>query len=116
MTQEPAGGGLPGSVVLGISVVDDQIASVVRDADGHILASNLVDLPDPSAPAVETAIVELVESVPVVVDQIGVSVSREDVRKHLAQVFASDGIRPKDSLLLCGQAVEKGRDPQLLLR
>lgn len=90
MTQEPAGGGLPGSVVLGISVVDDQIASVVRDADGHILASNLVDLPDPSAPAVETAIVELVESVPVVVDQIGVSVSREDVRKHLAQVFASE--------------------------
>ncbi|WP_168701647.1 hypothetical protein [Gordonia paraffinivorans] len=90
MTQDPASGGLPGSVVLGISVVDDQIASVVRDADGHILASNLVDLPDSSAPAVEAAIVELVESVPVVVDQIGVSVSREDVRKHLAQVFGSD--------------------------
>ncbi|MBA5847496.1 hypothetical protein [Gordonia amicalis] len=90
MTQDPAGGGLPGSVVLGISVVDDQIASVVRDADGHILASNLVDLPDSSAPAVEAAIIELVDSVPVVVDQIGVSASREDVRKHLAQAFASD--------------------------
>ncbi len=90
MTQDPASGGLPGSVVLGISIVDDQIASVVRDADGHILASNLVDLPDYSAPAVEAAIVELVESVPVVVDQIGVSVSREDVRKHLSQVFTSD--------------------------
>ncbi|MHC3004689.1 hypothetical protein [Gordonia sp. GN26] len=89
MTQDPASGGLPGSVVLGISVVDDQIASVVRDADGHILASNLVDLPDSSAPAVEAAIVELVESVPVVVDQIGVSVSREGVRKHLVQVFAA---------------------------
>jgi hypothetical protein len=71
--------------------VDDQIASVVRDADGHILASNLVDLPDPSAPAVEAAIIELVDSVPVVVDQIGVSVSREDVRKHLAQAFGSSG-------------------------
>ncbi|WP_232717801.1 hypothetical protein [Gordonia metallireducens] len=91
MTQDPASGGLPGSVVLGISVVDDQIASVVRDADGHILASNLVDLPDPSASAVEAAIVELVDSVPVVVDQIGISVSREDVRKHLAQAFGSSG-------------------------
>ncbi|GAC02807.1 hypothetical protein GONAM_61_00440 [Gordonia namibiensis NBRC 108229] len=91
MTQDPASGGLPGSVVLGISVVDDQIASVVRDADGHILASNLVDLPDPSAPAVEAAIVELVDSVPVVVDLIGVSVSREDVRKHLSQAFGSSG-------------------------
>ncbi|ETA04987.1 hypothetical protein QEN41_13940 [Gordonia alkanivorans] len=91
MTQDPASGGLPGSVVLGISVVDDQIASVVRDADGHILASNLVDLPDPSAPAVQAAIVELVDSVPVVVDLIGVSVSREDVRKHLAQFFGSGG-------------------------
>ncbi len=88
MTQGPASGGPSASVVLGISVVDDQIASVVRDADGNILASNLVDLPDPSAQGAEAAIVELVESVPVVVDRIGVSVSREDVRRHLAQAFA----------------------------
>ncbi|MEO9329740.1 hypothetical protein [Gordonia aurantiaca] len=88
MTQGPEGGGLPGSVVLGISVVDDQIASVVRDADGHVLASNLVDLPDSTAPGAEAAIVELVESVPVVVDRIGVSVSREEVRTHLARAFA----------------------------
>ncbi|VFA88464.1 Uncharacterised protein [Gordonia paraffinivorans] len=88
MTQGPEGGGLPGSVVLGISVVDDQIASVVRDADGHVLASNLVDLPDSTAQGAEAAIVELVESVPVVVDRIGVSVSREEVRAHLARAFA----------------------------
>ncbi|OUC79970.1 hypothetical protein [Gordonia lacunae] len=88
MSEVPGNGPMPGFVVLGISVVDDQISSVVRDADGHILASNLVDLPDASAAGAEAAIVELVDSVPVEVDRIGISASRADVRDHLARVFA----------------------------
>lgn len=89
MSEVPGNGPMPGFVVLGISVVDDQISSVVRDADGHILASNLVDLPDASAAGAEAAIVELVDSVPVEVDRIGISASRADVRDHLARVFAA---------------------------
>lgn len=88
MSEVPANGPMPGFVVLGISVVDDQISSVVRDADGHVLASNLVDLPDASAAGAEAAILELVDSVPVEVDRIGISASRADVRDHLARAFA----------------------------
>ena len=36
MSEVPANGPMPGFVVLGISVVDDQISSVVRDADGDL--------------------------------------------------------------------------------
>ncbi|MBD0863677.1 hypothetical protein IA539_21105 [Gordonia sp. zg691] len=87
MSEGPMSAAVSGFVVLGISVVDDQITSVVRDADGHVLASNLVDLPDSSAAGAEAAIIELVNSVPVEVDRIGISASREDLRKHLVQAF-----------------------------
>ncbi|WP_439030336.1 hypothetical protein [Gordonia terrae] len=105
MSEVPGNGAMPGFVVLGISVVDDQISSVVRDADGHVLASNLVDLPDPSAAGAEAAIIELVESVPVEVDRIGISASREDVRKHLAHAFAAGtGASWFDKVLVTGYA------------
>ncbi|AFR50775.1 hypothetical protein [Gordonia sp. KTR9] len=107
MSEVPGTGPLPGFVVLGISVVDDQISSVVRDADGHILASNLVDLPDASAAGAEAAIVELVDSVPVEVDRIGISASRADVRDHLARVFApgaATGPSWSDKVVVTGYA------------
>ncbi|MET9200678.1 hypothetical protein [Gordonia sp. NPDC003585] len=75
--------------VLGISVVDDQIASVVRDGDGRVVASNLVDLPDSATSSqVESAIEELVTSVPMDFQHIGLAVADDSLREHLNSAFA----------------------------
>lgn len=88
MSEVSADGATSGATVLGISVVDDQIASIVRDGQGNVLASNFVDLPESAPKAVESAIIELVGSVPIDVDQIGIAVSRDDVRSHLASTLS----------------------------
>ena len=75
--------------VLGISVVDDQIASVVRDGDGRVVASNLVDMPDSATSSqVESAIEELVTSVPMDFQHIGLAVADDSLREHLNSAFA----------------------------
>ncbi|MFW0786419.1 hypothetical protein AAFP35_18125 [Gordonia sp. CPCC 206044] len=88
------GGSSSAGSVLGISVVEDQVASVVRDAGGEIIASNLVDLPDPSAQSAETAIGELVGSVPYEIHRIGVACARPATQNYLQANLAPDPTRP----------------------
>ena len=83
-----------GGSILGISVIDDQISSVVRGADGGILASNVVDLPDPSSQAATTAVTELIESVPFEIDRIGVCCARPATQNYLASAFTPGSGRP----------------------
>ncbi|MGV9713949.1 hypothetical protein ACWDTI_25195 [Gordonia sp. NPDC003424] len=92
-TAAPMGGSSAGSV-LGISVVEDQVASVVRAADGSVIASNLVDLPDPSAQSAQTAIRELVESVPYEIDRIGIACARPATQNYLQANLSPAGGRP----------------------
>lgn len=75
------------TTALGISVVDDQISSVVRAGDGTVLASNLVDLAETTADQVTAAIEELVASVPMDIDQIGIAVADDALRTHLSSAF-----------------------------
>ncbi|MFT4042947.1 MAG: hypothetical protein QM673_07285 [Gordonia sp. (in: high G+C Gram-positive bacteria)] len=79
-------------VVLGVSVVGDEIASVVRRAGAAaagdaIIASNIVDLPDASPAAAAAAIRELVESVPFTVDETTIVCAEPGTREHLASVL-----------------------------
>ena len=88
---QASGAGPTGPVSLGVSVVGDEIASVViRSGAGgadEIAASNLVDLPDYLPESAAAAITELVESVPFEVDHLIVSCSRPSTRNYLAQAF-----------------------------
>ncbi|MGC5248633.1 hypothetical protein ACPXB3_17120 [Gordonia sp. DT219] len=69
--------------VLGVSVVGDEIATVVRDATGEIVASNHAELADGSPPAVLDALTELVGSAPFRIAHIVITCARSDVRSHL---------------------------------
>lgn len=69
--------------VLGVSVVGDEIATVVRDATGEIVASNHVELADESPNAALDALRELVDSAPFTIDHIVLTCARPDVRAHL---------------------------------
>ncbi|RPA58493.1 hypothetical protein EF294_15000 [Gordonia oryzae] len=69
--------------VLGVSVVGDDIATVVRDATGEIVASNYVELADESPNAALDALRELVDSAPFAIDHIALTCARPDVRAHL---------------------------------
>ena len=80
--------------VLGVSVVDDSVTSVVKGAQGEILASNIVDLTDASAQSAEQAITELVESVPFAVDTIAITCARPETAEYLAAVMNTDPNRP----------------------
>lgn len=80
--------------VLGIAVVDRQIASVVHDADGALLASNLVELDVESPSSVEAAINDLVESVPYEIDSIGIACADATLTETLAQRFVASPGRP----------------------
>ncbi|AZG47620.1 hypothetical protein [Gordonia insulae] len=93
-TARIAGGQSSAGSILGISVIEDQIASVVRGADGEIIASNLVDLPDPSAQSAETAIHELVDSVPYEIDRIGIACARPATQSYLQANLSPGGSRP----------------------
>ncbi|MGV9827248.1 hypothetical protein [Gordonia sp. NPDC003429] len=91
MTQ-PSGVVRPDPVVLGVSVVGDEIASVVRRADpgsggDEIIASNMVDLPDASPGAAVAAIRELIESAPFPVDEMTISCAQPQTRDFLAATF-----------------------------
>lgn len=84
-------------VSLGVSVVGDEIASVVIRSNGgrdEIAASNLVDLPDYLPESAAAAITELVESVPFEVDHLIVSCSRPSTRNYLAQAFTPGSSTP----------------------
>lgn len=69
--------------VLGVSVVGDEIATVVRDATGEIVASNHVELADESPNSALDALRELVDSAPFTIDHIVLTCARPDVRAHL---------------------------------
>ncbi|MDY6808433.1 MAG: hypothetical protein SW127_05380 [Actinomycetota bacterium] len=88
------GGSNSDGSVLGISVVEDRVASVVRSSDGDIIASNLVDLPDPSAQSAENAIHELVDSVPYDIDRIGVACARPATENYLRANLTPGTSRP----------------------
>lgn len=89
-----AGGSPTAGSILGISVVEDQVSSVVRSADGDIVASNLVDLPDPSAQSAESAIHELVDSVPYEIDRIGIACARPATQSYLQTAMSPGTSRP----------------------
>lgn len=65
--------------VLGVSVLGEDIATVVRDATGEIVASNHVELADGSADGAFTAFVELVDSAPFTISQIALACASRDV-------------------------------------
>ncbi|WP_237421588.1 hypothetical protein [Gordonia sp. SID5947] len=88
------GGSTSTGSVLGISVIEDHIVSVVRGAEGEIVASNLVDLADPSAQSAETAIHELVDSVPYEIDRIGIACARPATQSYLQANLSPDTSRP----------------------
>lgn len=90
----PAGGSGSAPSTLGIAVVEDHVASIVRSADGTVIASNRIDLPDPSAQSAESAIVELVESVPYEIDRIGVACGRPATERFLQTRLAPGPSRP----------------------
>lgn len=69
--------------VLGVSVVADEIATVVRDATGEIVASNHVELADGSPASALEALRELVDTAPFTIDHIVATCARVDVRAHL---------------------------------
>lgn len=86
------GMGMSGAgAVLGISVVDAAVTSVVRGGAGEIIASNIVDLAEPSPIAAQVAITELIESVPFAVDQIFIACARPSTGTFLADAF---GVKP----------------------
>ncbi|MFW0793804.1 hypothetical protein AAFP30_08335 [Gordonia sp. CPCC 205515] len=92
-TAARTGGPSVGSV-LGVSVIEDQIASVVRDPDGAIIASNLVDLADPSAQSAQNAIGELVDSVPYEIERIGIACARPATQNYLQANLSPGSSRP----------------------
>lgn len=77
--------------VLGVSVIDDEIATVVRDATGEIVASNHVELSDDSPGTALEALTELVDSAPFAIDHIVVTCARPSVRSHLDFSLQSPG-------------------------
>ena len=88
--REAAGNGS----VLGLTVTDDAIVSVVRGPAGDIVASNIVDLVDSTPQDAFVAIAELVDSVPLAVDAIGVAASRQTTGGYLAERFAPGAAAP----------------------
>ncbi|GAC67455.1 hypothetical protein [Gordonia soli] len=81
-------GGPIAGTALGVSVIEDQIASVVRGADGQVLASNLVDLRDGRPQTVVDAIDELATSVPYHVETIGIACARPSIQAHLTSALS----------------------------
>ncbi|MGW5523999.1 hypothetical protein [Gordonia sp. NPDC003950] len=74
---------ITGPAVLGVSVLGEEVASVVLGAAGEIVASNFVDLADDSPESALTALTELVDSAPFEIDHIVTTCARPDVRAHL---------------------------------
>ncbi|GAA1460057.1 rod shape-determining protein [Williamsia maris] len=72
------------SQVLGVSVTDLQIASVVMEVStGNVLARNVVDLTDSSPETVFDAITQLVESAPFAVDAVTVACAQRSMQVSL---------------------------------
>ncbi|MBJ7291177.1 hypothetical protein [Williamsia sp.] len=72
------------SQVLGVSVTDLQIASVVMEVStGNVLARNVVDLTDSSPDTVFDAITQLVESAPFAVDAVTVACAQRSMQVAL---------------------------------
>ena len=88
--REAAGSGS----VLGLTVTDEAIISVVRGPAGDIVASNIVDLVDSTPQDAFDAITELVDSVPLAVDAIGIAASRQSTGGYLAERFAPGASAP----------------------
>ncbi|MGW0036846.1 hypothetical protein [Gordonia sp. NPDC003376] len=84
---QPAEFSVAEPAVLGVSVLGEEIAMVVRDATGDIVASNLVELTDASPTSAAAAFADLVESAPFRVDDIVIACARDDVRAHLESVL-----------------------------
>lgn len=59
------------SHVIGIAVVDGQVASVVRDDNDAVVATHVVDVDDQSAASIGGAVIDLVSSAPFEVSRIG---------------------------------------------
>lgn len=91
-TSATAAGSSPS--ILGIAVVEDHVASVVRSADGEVIASNRIDLPDSSAQSAESAIDDLVESVPYEIDRIGIACNRPATERFLQAALTPGASRP----------------------
>lgn len=74
--------------VLGVAVTDDAIISIVRGPAGDIVASNIVDLVAGTPQDAFDAVAELIDSVPMAVDAIGIAASREPTGAFLAEQVA----------------------------
>ncbi|WLP92448.1 hypothetical protein [Gordonia sp. NB41Y] len=84
---QPAEFSVAEPAVLGVSVLGEEIAMVVRDATGDIVASNLVELTDGAPASAAAAFADLVESAPFRVADIVIACARDDVRAHLESVM-----------------------------
>ncbi|MFT4127658.1 MAG: hypothetical protein QM662_15695 [Gordonia sp. (in: high G+C Gram-positive bacteria)] len=92
--------------VLGASVVGNEIATVVRDATGEIVASNLVELSAVTPTAVVAGFAELITSAPFAIDQVIATCARADVRAGLeAAAAAADAPAWMSSMALVDEPV-----------
>ena len=80
--------------VMGIAIVDGQIASVVRDDNDEVIATNTVDLAEESASAVGATIADLVNSAPFEVSRIGVVAAAPALVESLRAAFKPSPMAP----------------------
>ncbi len=80
--------------VLGIAVVDGQMASVVRDENDVVVATHSVDLSDESPATVSATVADLVSSAPFEVSRIGLVAGDPMLVEDLRAAFAPSPSRP----------------------
>ncbi len=80
--------------VMGIAIVDGQIASVVRDDVDAVVATNTVDLADESPATIVATVDDLVSSVPFEVSRIGLVAADPDLVNALRGALAPAPTRP----------------------
>lgn len=80
--------------VMGIAVVDGQVASVVRDEFDNVVATNAVDIGDESPATIVSTVVDLVTSVPFEVSRIGLVAADPNLVNALRGAFAPAPNRP----------------------
>ena len=77
--------------VLGVSVLGEDIATVVRDATGEIVASNFVELSDASADGAYAAFSDLVDSAPFTIVQTVIACADASTRAVFEQGLRGEG-------------------------
>lgn len=98
------------SQVLGISITDLEIASVVADAGtGEVLARNFVELSGPGPDLAFDAIYQLVESAPIAPSAITVACSDSGVQLAITDIIAAGVVPP---FIVPADSVDAGQEPK----